>query len=429
MKLAVIGTGYVGLVTSSVFADFGNQVFGVDIDADKIKTLKSGKVPLYEPGLSDLLIRNQTSGRLEFTTNYYQAVSEADVVFICVGTPSNAKGEADLQYVFSASQSLAPHLKNGAVVVIKSTVPPGAHLKVKQIIDKVTQVKYFLASVPEFLREGSAIEDTLRPDRVVIGTNNRQAQKLLLDLHRPINGKRILTDIISAQLIKYTANAFLASKISFANEVARLCDAYGADVMQVMKGVGEDKRIGKAFLHPGIGYGGSCFPKDVKAILAFGRQQGVNLSVINGAHLTNQTQVDYVIAKINSYIPNLKAAKVGVLGLAFKGNTDDTRESRALLLIEALLAKGSKIYAYDPMAAEYVQKFYPQLKINYRSSWQDVAKDVEILIIATDWNEFKELSLDELGKVSNLKYIFDGRNILNPDSVKQAGFKYIGVGR
>lgn len=429
MKLAVVGTGYVGLVTAAVLADFGNQVTGVDVDEAKIKILKAGRSPFYEPGLSDLLIRNQKSSRLEFTTDYSQAIPEADVVFICVGTPSDNNGQADLKYVFAASRSLAPYLKDGAVVVIKSTVPPGTHLKVKQIIDDKTKKEYFLASVPEFLREGSAIEDTLHPDRVVIGVDDEQAQKLLLDLHRPINGKRILTDIVSAQLIKYTANAFLASKISFTNEVARLCDAYQADVMKVMEGIGEDKRIGKAFLHPGLGYGGSCFPKDVKAILAFGKQRKIDLNVIKGAHVTNQVQVDYFISKMEAKLSVLKSVKVGVLGLAFKGNTDDIRESRALILIENLIAKGAFIYAYDPMAMDNVKKFYPDLKISYLPNWQAVAKKSEVLVIATDWNEFKELNLEELAEISKIRYIFDGRNILNPDKVKQAGFDYVGVGR
>ncbi|NOY15233.1 MAG: UDP-glucose/GDP-mannose dehydrogenase family protein [bacterium] len=429
MKLAIIGTGYVGLVTSAVFADFGNQVVGVDIDAQKIKTLKSGQTPFYEPGLSDLLIRNQKTGRLEFTTDYAKAIPDADVIFICVGTPSDNQGRANLEYVFAAARSLAPLLKNNAVVVIKSTVPPGTHLKVKQIIDKVSKNHYFLASTPEFLREGSAIEDTLHPDRVVIGADDRFARETLLDLHRPINGKRILTDIISAQLIKYAANAFLASKISFANEVARLCDAYSADVMRVMEGIGEDKRIGKAFLHPGIGYGGSCFPKDVKAVLAFGREKQVNLNVIKGAHLTNQTQVDYLINKIKATIGSLKKVRVGVLGLAFKGNTDDIRESRALILIEKLIAEKALVHAYDPMAADNVKKFYPNLDINYHPSWQEVANQSQILIIATDWNEFKELDLKQLSRISKIRYIFDGRNILNPDKVKQAGFEYVGIGR
>ena len=429
MKLAIIGTGYVGLVTSAIFADFGNQVIGLDIDAEKIKTLKRGKTPFYEPGLSDLLLRNQKAGRLKFTTDYSQAISQADVIFICVGTPSNDEGEADLSYVFAASRSLAPYLSSGAVVVIKSTVPPGTHLKIKQILDKKTDKKYFLASVPEFLREGSALEDTIHPDRVIIGTDDPEVRKILLDLHRPINGKRILTDIISAQLIKYAANAFLASKISYANEIARLCDAYGANVIQVMEGIGEDKRIGKFFLHPGIGYGGSCFPKDVKAILAFGQKQKVDLNVIKGAHLTNQTQVDYFITKINRRIKSLKGKKIGVLGLAFKGNTDDIRESRALVLIQKLIDLGAKIYAYDPMAADNVKKMYPQLKINYCKSWQDTAENSDILIIATEWNEFKEIDLVHLSHISNLKYIFDGRNILNPNKVKEAGLKYIGIGR
>ncbi len=429
MNIAIIGTGYVGLVTAAVLADFGHQVTGVDIDEEKIKLLAQGQTPFYEPGLSDLLVRNQKAKRLIFTNDYSQAIPLADVIFICVGTPSNHNGEADLSYVFAASQSLAPYLKDQAVVVIKSTVPPGTHLKVKDIIDQHTKAKYYLASVPEFLREGSAIDDTLHPDRIVIGTDHDYPRQVLLDLHRPINGKRILTDIVSAQLIKYAANAFLASKISYANEVARLCDAYGADVMQVMEGIGEDKRIGKAFLHPGIGYGGSCFPKDVKAILAFGRQKGVDLNVIKGAHLTNQTQVDYFITKITQFISQFANLKVGILGLAFKGNTDDIRDSRALILIQQLLDLKAQIYAYDPMAADNVKKYYPQLNINYCSSWQEVARHSQILIIATEWNEFKELDLDKLKKISKIKYIFDGRNILNPDKVKQAGFEYIGIGR
>lgn len=429
MKVAVIGTGYVGLVTAAILADFGNQVVGVDIDEEKIKTLQKGQTPFYEPGLSDLLLRNQGARRLIFTIDYSQAIPPAEVIFICVGTPSNERGEADLNYVFSAAKSLAPFLTEKAVVVIKSTVPPGTHLEVKKIIDKLTEVKYYLASVPEFLREGSALEDTLRPDRVIIGTDNKYAQKVLLDLHRPINGKRILTDVVSAQLIKYAANSFLASKISYANEIARLCDVYGADVMQVMEGVGEDKRIGKAFLHPGIGYGGSCFPKDVKAILAFAKKKEVELAVIAGAHRTNTTQVNYFIEKIKKHLGNLQNKKIGVLGLAFKGNTDDIRQSRALVLIKKLLEEKAEVYAYDPLAATSVKKFFPELRINYASNWQQVAKQAEALIIATEWNEFKELDLKELERISQVKYIFDGRNILNPAKVKLAGFHYVGLGR
>ena len=428
MKLAVLGTGYVGIVTAVVFADFGNDVWGLDIDKKRVASLKQGKSPIYEPQLQEFLKRGLKAGRLHFTTDYSKTLRDVEVIFICVGTPPDSNGEADLSYVFSATKSIAKHLKKKAIIVLKSTVPPGVHEQLERILKKYCKVEHYFASVPEFLREGSAIADTLKPSRIIIGADGKEVVNKLLELHAPINGERVVCDIISAQMIKYAANAFLATKISFANGVARVCDLLKADVKKVMQGLGLDPRIGREFLFPGLGYGGSCFPKDVKAFVHLAKKAGYDFRLLEEVDQINLTQVDYVIDKAEKFLGSFQDKVVGLWGLAFKPDTDDLREARSLVLISNLLGKGAKIQAYDPVAMVAAKKIFAK-KIMFKTDAYEAAKNADVIFLVTEWNEFKKLDLQKVKKLMKGKLLIDGRNLYDPRIVKEFGFTYQGVGR
>ena len=428
MKLAVIGTGYVGVVTSVVFADFSNQVWGLDINKERIESLKKGQPPIYEPGLEKFLTKGLKSGRLHFTTNYSQALDKAQIIFICVGTPPKSNGDYDLSYVFSAAEAIGKTLNNYAVVVIKSTVPPGTGDKVKGIIQKFTKVPFEVASCPEFLREGRALEDSFHPSRIVIGVDNPKAKKLLLELHRPIKAPKVVCDVISAQLVKYAANAFLATKISFINTIAIICDRIGADIKKVNQGLGLDPRIGKSFLEAGLGYGGSCFPKDVSALISFVRRLNYDFKFLQEIEKINAKQVEYVIKKAQAALGDFKGKKAAVLGLAFKPDTDDLREARSLILIDWLLKKKAKIQAYDPIAMKMAKKIYGK-KIKFKKDAYQAVKGSEVVFIVTEWDEFKKLDLRKVKRLMKGKLLVDGRNIFEPEQARKIGFIYQGVGR
>jgi len=428
MKLAVIGTGYVGVVTSVVFTDFGNQVWGLDINKERIKSLKKSQPPIYEPGLEKFLTKGLKSGRLHFTSSYNQALDKAQIIFICVGTPPKADGDYDLSYVFSAAEAIGKTLNNYAVIVIKSTVPPGTGDKVKAIIQKYTSVPFDVASCPEFLREGRALEDSFHPSRIVIGVDSPKAKKLLLELHRPIKAPKVICDVVSAQLVKYAANAFLATKISFINAIAIVCDKIGADIKKVSQGLGLDPRIGKSFLEAGLGYGGSCFPKDVSALVSFSKRLNYNLKFLREIEKINAKQVEYVAKKAQAILGNFKGKKAAILGLAFKPDTDDLRESRSLILIDWLLKRKAKIQAYDPIAMKMAKKIYGK-RIDIKKDSYEAVKGSEVVFIVTEWNQFKKLDLEKVKRLMKGKLLIDGRNIFEPEQVRKIGFIYQGVGR
>jgi len=428
MNICVIGTGYVGIVTTVVFADFGNQVWGLDVDEKKIERIKKGIPPIHEPGLTEYLKKGLKSGRLQFTSDYKQALKDVEAVFICVGTPQSETGDVDTKYVEAAIESVAKNMNKPLTIVLKSTVPPGIHKKLKMILDKYTKIEYEFASCPEFLREGSAIADTLHPARVVIGADTKKAKEKLLELHKPLAGERVITDIISAQMIKYAANSMLATKISFANAIARICDLLGADVVAVMKGIGLDPRIGIQFLNAGLGYGGSCFPKDVKGLYHLSENAGYKFKLLEEVDQINNTQVAYILDKARKKIASFKGKKVGLLGLAFKPDTDDMRDARALVLIKALLEDGVKVKAYDPVAVE-TTKMVVGDKITYIKNAYDLAEGADVLILVTEWNEFKELDMERIKKLMKGKLFIDGRNMYDPQEMKKLGFEYVGVGR
>lgn len=432
MTISVIGHGYVGLVTASIFADLGNTVWCVGRKREKIKRLNQGKVPFFEPGLSELVERNIEAGRLKFTVNYGQAISASKVVFICVGTPSKDNGEADLSQVFSATKSIAKNLTGYTVVVTKSTVPVGTNVKIEDLINKLKkrEAEFDIASCPEFLREGTAISDTLHPDRIIIGTESKKAQKILLELHNPINGERILLSTKEAEMIKYVSNALLATKVSFANMIAFLCDKVGVDVEKVLDGVGLDKRLGRVFLCPGVGYGGSCLPKDVKALIKTGESVGETMALLKEVDNINKEAVNRFVQKIIKNLDSkLKGKTVAVLGLSFKPNTDDLREAPSLKILSLLKQKEPKlrIKAYDPQA---IKKAKSLLKnVVYCKNSYETAKDADVLVIITEWNEFRQLDLEKIKKVMRTPFILDGRNIYEPERMKKLGFKYLGIGR
>lgn len=430
MKLTVIGTGYVGIVSAVVFANFGNEVWGLDVDKKRIDILKKGKLHIFEPDLEKYLKKGLKSGRLHFTTFYDVALRDVDVILICVGTPSKLDGDYNLSYIFSAAKSIGRNLQNYAVIAIKSTVPPGTSAEVKKRIQDLTDIPFDLASCPEFLREGSAIYDSLHPARVVIGTETQKARKILLDLHQPIKAPRIVCDILSAQMIKYAANAFLATKISFINAIAVICDKIGADVKTVSEGLGLDERIGKSFLNPGLGYGGSCFPKDISALIHFAKRVNYDFSFLREIEKINTKQVDYFLEKLELVVveKTLMRKRVAVLGLSFKPNTDDIRESRSIYLLRRLLQKGAKVQVYDPIALKNAKKIFGR-KIDLRKDAYDAVRGSDVVFIATAWNEFKKLHLKKVARLMQGDILVDGRNIFDPEIVRKAGLNYMGVGR
>lgn len=429
MTITFVGHGYVGLVTAAVFADLGNNVWVVGRTKKKIDNLNNGIMPFFEPGLKETVERNVSAGRMKFTLDYQEAVSKSQVVFIAVGTPSQKTGEADLTSVYQAAEKIGKNLNSYTVVVIKSTVPPGTNRKVKKIIDQVKPRKavFDIASCPEFLREGSALGDSMHPDRVIIGAESTKAQKILTDLHKPIDGKIVVCGIETAEMIKYASNSLLSTKISFANAMAFLCERVGADVEEVLEGVGYDKRLGRDFLFPGVGYGGSCFPKDVKALIAIADKVGYDFKLLKSVNEINNQAAEFFIEKIKTALKTLTNKKIGILGLAFKPNTDDMREAASLKIIPILKKMGAKISAYDPVAEANSKKLLPG--IDYQKNAYDAARDCDAIVILTEWNEFRQLDLLKLKKVMKQAIIFDGRNIYEPNKTKHLGFTYYGVGR
>ncbi len=429
MIIAVIGHGYVGLVSAAVFADLGNTVWCVGRDPQKIARLNQGETLFYEPGLSELVKRNLAANRLNFTLDYAQAVKDARVVFICVGTPSSETGHADLTQVLKVAEKIGESIKNNAVVVCKSTVPVGTNRRVAEIINSVKKknIKFFSASCPEFLREGTALSDTLHPDRIVIGADSEEAFKVLIEAHKPIDGKLVLTSIETAEMIKYTANSFLATKISFANAIAELCEKVGADVEKVMEGIGLDRRIGRRFLYPGVGYGGSCFPKDVKALIAIAEVHGYNFELLKEVEAINKQAVANFNNKIKKHLKSLKGKKIAVLGLAFKPDTDDMREAPSIKIINFLQKEGAEIFAYDPIAKETASRVLSNT--HFCDDIFNCVENKDAAIFITEWNEFKQLDLLALKKKLKTPLVFDGRNIYDPEKMRKMGFTYYSVGR
>lgn len=431
MTITFIGHGYVGLVTAAVFADLGNTVWVVGRTREKIDNLKKGITPFYEPGLTELVKRNIKAKRLLFTLQYEEAVAPSDIIFICVGTPPKESGEADLSSVFKAAEDIGKAMRGYKVIVTKSTVPPGTNRKVSDILTehKPQGASFSIASVPEFLREGTAINDTLHPDRIVIGTTSDRAQELLLELHKPIDGKTVLCNVETAELIKYASNAMLSTKISFANAVAFLSEKVGADVEKVLEGVGLDRRIGRSFLYPGVGYGGSCFPKDVKALIAIAKSFGYDFEFLRAVDSVNRdTQRHFVEKIIGHFGGTLKKKKIAILGLSFKPDTDDMREAPSLAIINELLKKGATIRVYDPVAMKNAKTILGD-SVSYAIDSYDAAAGTNAVCVVTEWNEFRQIDLVKLAKAMKDRVLFDGRNIYEPARVKQLGFVYYGVGR
>jgi UDPglucose 6-dehydrogenase len=440
MNIAVIGTGYVGLVTGVCFAEFGVNVICADIDKQRIAQLAEGESPIHEPRLSEMLQRNLEQGRIQFTTDTDHAIKQSLVVFIAVGTPPKEDGSADLRYVEEVAETIGKNLDGYKVIVTKSTVPVGTGKKIENIIRSVngngSHGAFDVASNPEFLREGSAIEDFLRPNRVVIGANSPQAIAILQDLYRPlylIETPFIITNIEAAELIKYASNSFLALKISFINEIANLCEALGVDVHVLAKAMGLDQRIGSKFLHAGAGFGGSCFPKDTQALAHIARQNGCSASLVETLVAVNEKQKLRMVEKIARAagpLPDagsLQGVTIGVLGLAFKPNTDDIRDAPAITIIQELERRGARIQAFDPAAMEICRQMLPQ--VDYRSDPYDTARDADALVLLTEWNEFRNLELSRIKALMRRPVFLDLRNVYEPDRVKALGFEYEGVGR
>ena len=430
MNICVIGTGYVGLVTGCVFSDLGNEVICVDKDPEKVAMLRRGEMPIYEPGLEELVKRNVDDHRLTFTGEITEAVEHADVVFICVGTPPMDNGDPDMSYVQDAAKGIARALNRYKVIVNKSTVPVGTGNMVREIIEtnRRKNVDFDVVSNPEFLREGSAIKDTLEPDRIVIGAPNQVVAMKILELYAPLERPMLITDVASAEMIKYASNAFLATKISFINSVANICDAVGADVIQVIKGMGFDHRIGAAFLNAGLGYGGSCFPKDSSALARTAEKHGYDFKLLKAVMDVNREQPIRFLDRMRAAMGgSFEGKTVGVLGLAFKPNTDDMRDAKSVDIIGALLAEGAEVKTYDPIAMENTRRIFPQ--ICYTHNAYETAEDADVLVIVTEWNEFKLLNMERIKSLMKLPVIFDGRNIYDPLKLRRLGFEYHCIGR
>lgn len=429
MTITFVGHGYVGLVTASVFADLGNTVWVIGHTKEKIENLKKGILPIYEPGLEEIVKHNVKAKRLLFTLDYKKPISESSVVFIAVGTPSSPSGEADLSTVFEVAKKIGENLTHYTVVITKSTVPVGTNKKVKDIINKVKdrKIEFDIASSPEFLREGQAISDTLHPDRIIIGTESKKAQDLLIELHRPIDGNVVKTNIETAEMIKYASNAFLATKISFANAIAFLSEATGANGPDVLKAVGLDKRVGQAFLDCGAGFGGSCFPKDVKALIAIARENGYDFTLLKDVESINEEARIRIVEKAKKLLGGKVENKtIGILGLAFKPDTDDMRYAPSITIINKLQSMGAKIKAYDPIAITNAKRLFKN--VEFVQNAYAAAKDSDLLILVTEWNEFRQLDLKKIKNLMKNPILLDGRNIYDPLEMKTIGFTYVGVG-
>lgn len=432
MHIAVIGTGYVGLVTGACFAEFGVDVTCVDVDVSKVDKLNQGVIPIYEPGLDTIVEKNAEAGRLRFTSDIRQAVSNALVVFLAVGTPPKEDGSPDMSFYQQAALDVAGAMDGYKVLVTKSTVPVGTGRWLREFVTEnlKTPGDFGVASNPEFLREGAAIQDFMRPDRVVIGSNDERAIEVMKDLYRPlylIETPIVITSLEAAELIKYAANAFLATKITFINEIANLCDAIGCDVHDVARGMGMDNRIGRKFLHPGPGYGGSCFPKDTRALTTVADKFDVETRIVDAVIEANDRQRDAMIPKIERLVGDLKGKQIGVLGLSFKPETDDMRESPAIDVIEGLVKRGASVKAFDPVAMDEARKCLPD--IGYAVDEYDAISDADILVIITEWNQFRALDMERVKGLLKTPKIADLRNIYEPDDMRELGFEYVGVGR
>jgi UDPglucose 6-dehydrogenase len=430
MKITIIGTGFVGVVTAAVYASFGHEVVGLDIDDKKIEALRNSKVPFYEPQLEELLALTQKNGQLTFTTSYQEAISNSDVIIVAVGTPSADDGNADLKYVFAACESAAPYLKPKSIVVIKSTVPPGTLPIVDEKIKKISQVEFITAALPEFLKEGSAVQDSLHPDRIVIGTRSDYGFEILKKLHEPLGAPIIQISPESAQMAKYAANAYLATRITFINQIADLCEKNGADVQEVIKAIGDDKRIGTHYWYPGFGYGGSCFPKDVKELAHYSRSVGEKNNLFNKLHELNENRIQKLLDQYAQEIGGFDNKIVAVLGLSFKPNTDDMREAPSVKLIPYLLEKNAIVRGFDPKSLNNVAHFIPEHeRASYFNKIEDACKNADVIIALIEWSEIVAYDFNKVRNSSKTQVFIDARNQFEPENIKKAGYKYFGVGR
>ena len=434
MKLSIIGTGYVGLVTGTCFAEMGHEVTCIDIDAAKVERMKKGECPIFEPGLEALMQSNFEEGRLHFSNNY-DSVTKAEAIFLAVGTPSSDDGQADLKYVFAACDSIAPFLQDNAVVVVKSTVPVGTGNKVREHLKTKTKKPFFVVNNPEFLKEGSAVEDFMKPERIIIGAQEDQAAETIEELYEPFNRqtkRTIRMSNISAEMTKYAANCFLATKISFMNEVARLCDITGADVEEVRHGISTDSRIGSQFLYPGPGYGGSCFPKDVKALVFTAKEHGINFRIVEAVEEVNKEQKKYIVSKVKKHFNNDLKGKTFVLwGTAFKANTDDIRETPAIDTAVELHKAGAKVRFHDPQAADHFEQLMVRMEIpvdQYENKY-DALNGADGLIVLTEWKQYRAPDFDEIKGRLKTPVIFDGRNLYSTKKVLEQGFSYYAIGK
>jgi UDPglucose 6-dehydrogenase len=428
-QICVVGVGYVGLVTGACFADLGNKVIALDVDEKRIENLNKGIMPIYEPGLEELVKRNVQAGRLSFTTSYQEGLKDAEYAFIAVGTPSGVNGEADLKYVAAAAKSIAQNMTAPLIIINKSTVPIGTGDWVADMVRSAQPkpINFAVVSCPEFLREGSAIVDFSSPHRTVIGSLDHDAAAKVAHLHLPLRAPIVITDLRTAEMIKYASNAFLATKISFMNELADLCERVGADVKEVAAGMGYDKRIGPSFLDAGLGWGGSCFPKDVKALAFMAEEKGLNPRILNSVTTVNYDRRRDAVKHVDQMVGGLKGKTIGLFGLAFKPNTDDMREAASIDIVGYLTEAGAKVRAYDPVAVEVARGLLPAVEM-FEDPYE-MAKDSDAVMVVTEWNEFKQLDLEKLKNVMKKPVIFDGRNIYDPASMKKMGFHYRGMGR
>ncbi|MCE0496745.1 MAG: UDP-glucose/GDP-mannose dehydrogenase family protein [Methylacidiphilales bacterium] len=428
MNLAIVGSGYVGLVTGACFAEVGHRVICVDNDLKKVHQLQDGNIPIYEPGLEEIVKRNVAAGRLSFTASIGDAVEASKVIFIAVPTPPQPDGSVDLSFVEGVAREIAIHIKEYRIVVDKSTVPVKTGEKVAQTINRYNPgAPIDVVSNPEFLREGSAVEDLMKPDRIVVGVSSERAVGPMKEIYEPFKVPIMITDLNSAELIKHASNSFLALKISYINAVAAVCEASGANVERVADGMGADKRIGRDFLNAGVGYGGSCFPKDLSAFIRISEELGYNFRLLKEVEAINRDQKERFLKKVRESLWVLRHKKIGVLGLAFKGNTDDVRSSVAIAIVQQLIAEGAEVRAYDPKAMEKAQPLVPEAKMTERA--EDVADGADALLLLTEWNEFKSLPWAAIKKRMLSPLLFDGRNLLDPAAIRALGFNYTGIGR